>query len=152
MPGPPPKRTSRVRNQQAMSSWTTLPSAGRLGKPPALPSKRPAWSKATRVWWSKIWSSPMATQWREDDDELVRLALLREAVWDGEYTAALLAELRALEDRHGLNPLARLKLRWAIEGEDEPAGSGKDATVVELRRRRGQSKRPSDEHVYDALR
>jgi hypothetical protein len=95
----------------------------------------------------------MATQWREDDDELVRLALLREAVWEGEFSAALLAEMRQIEDRHGLNPLARLKLRWAIEGEDEPAGSAKDATVLELaRRRRGEGSRQRRGDPYEALR
>jgi hypothetical protein len=105
-----------------------------------LPVKRPGWSKATRDWWKAIWASPMATQWRADDAELVRAALLWECVWSGEFSAALLAELRAIEDRHGLSPLARLKLRWSIE-DDSDALTGSDATVTSItaRARNGMS-------------
>jgi hypothetical protein len=102
-----------------------------------LPTKRPAWTKATRDWWKVIWASPMATRWREDDDELVRLAALREEFWSGDYTAALLAEIRAIEDRHGLNPLARMKLRWTIEDEGEEL-TGSDATVTSITARAGK--------------
>jgi hypothetical protein len=98
----------------------------------------------------------MATRWREDDDELVRLAALREEFWAGDYTAALLGEIRAIEDRHGLNPLARMKLRWTIEDEGDGL-TGSDATVTSItararNRMSGAERAAVAKDPYEALR
>jgi len=53
-----------------------------------------------------MWQSPEVVE---------RLALLWERLWVAdEPSASLLAEMRAIEDRLGLNPRAMLQLRWRI--------------------------------------
>lgn len=60
----------------------------------------------------------MATEWLDaDQDTLVRLALLINLEKCGEANATLLSEIRQLEDRFGLSPSARLRLRWEIAPE-----------------------------------
>lgn len=121
MPPYPKPDAERVRRNAPQFSWTILPAAGREGDPPVLPKGR-RWKAATREWWAKLWATPQATQWREDDSELHRLALLHELVWASDAPAAtLLAEMRQIEDRHGLNPKAMLQLRWMVEATPEPA-------------------------------
>jgi hypothetical protein len=58
----------------------------------------------------------MASVWL-DADVLVlrRLASLMDMFHSGEITAMLLAEIRQLEDRLGLSPLARRRLQWEID-------------------------------------
>lgn len=83
-------------------------------------------SKETRSWWSTMWSSPMAAAWLDADvPGLVRLASLVEVVHTGKASAGVLAEIRQLEDRFGLSPLARRRLQWEVSqagggSADEP--------------------------------
>lgn len=113
----------RRRKNTGQAQWQQLPREGRKGKAPALPKGK--WSTSTREWWKTIWSSPMATVWQDADiDPLVRLARLREIEASGEeVTAALLAQMTAIEDRFGLSPKARRVLQWEItraETEADP--------------------------------
>ncbi len=63
----------------------------------------------------------MATLWIDADRFMLeRLAGLVDRVHRGVATAALLGEVRLLEDRFGLSPLSRQRLRWTIG--DAPAG------------------------------
>lgn len=58
----------------------------------------------------------MATTWIEADvPALRRLGELVERVARGEVSAMILAEIRQLEDRFGLSPLARRRLEWELE-------------------------------------
>lgn len=136
MPGPAPKPADRRARRNATTGSRTLPAAGRPGKAPALGvrpatantmSKRPAWLKATRVWWAAIWSSPMAIAWLDADvGPLRRLALMHDDFWRGDLTQA--SEMRQLEDRFGLGPLARRKLEWTVgNAEAEQPAPGKPA-------------------------
>jgi hypothetical protein len=73
---------------------------------------------STREWWATVWSSPMAVVYLEADvPALARLAVLVDRLERGEGGggARLLAEVRSLEDRFGLSPLARRRLQWEIE-------------------------------------
>jgi hypothetical protein len=89
-----------------------LPAAGSRRKPPPLKGG----SAATRAWWKTAWSSPMAALWLEADvPALQRLARLLGVLERGEPSALLLAEIRQLEDRFGLSPLARRRLLWEVE-------------------------------------
>lgn len=57
----------------------------------------------------------MATVWIDADvAAVVRLAELREALRHEPGTAALHAQVNALEDRLGLTPGARRRLQWEI--------------------------------------
>jgi hypothetical protein len=84
-------------------------------------------SASTRAWWKTIWASPMAAVWLEADvPALTRLARLLDLLGEGEPSALLLAEVRHLEDRFGLSPLARRRLQWEIaQASDEPLTPGK---------------------------
>ena len=96
----------------------------RRAKPPALPKGYPAVSKK---WWQTVWASPMAAVYLEADvSALVRLAGL---VGDPDPSPPVLAEIRQLEDRFGLSPLACRRLQWEIEqttGTETPAVAGQD--------------------------
>lgn len=117
MPGPLPKPPDqRRRRNKDQGQWQLLPSEGRHGRPPDLPTRRPAWLKATRAWWKTIWASPMATVWLPADvPALVRLATLVELVGRGEASTVLLWEMRQIEDRFGLSPRSRRALQWEVE-------------------------------------
>lgn len=113
---PKPDAERRRRNAPTFD-WVHLPKAGRKGRPPALPTRKPTWHAGTRKWWADLWATPQATQWDETDAELYRLAMLHELTMYGSAGGALpalLAEMRQIEDRHGLNPKALLQLRWII--------------------------------------
>jgi len=72
-------------------------------------------AKETRAWWKTIWSSPMSHAYLDADvPGLVRLASLVERVHRDEASASTLAEIRQLEDRYGLSPLARRRLQWEV--------------------------------------
>jgi hypothetical protein len=83
---------------------------------------------ATRVWWELVWSSPMAAVYLPADvPTLVRLAQLLDQQ-RGVASMRVLAEVRLLEDRFGLSPLARRRLQWEV---DQSAGVEPDAPVEE---------------------
>lgn len=116
MPGPAPKPASQRRRVNKTTGRRTLPAKAPRRRAPALGTRRPAWLMATRAWWATIWASPMSTTWiAADVPALKRLAVLVELVGRGQVSATLLAEIRQLEDRFGLSPLARRKLEWEIE-------------------------------------
>jgi hypothetical protein len=104
----------------------TLPAKTERKKTPTLPGSS-RYSKSTRDWWSTVWRSPMAAVWLEADaPALVRLAGLNELLEQGEATAMVLAEIRQLEDRFGLSPMARRRLQWEVEQagvEPKPAAA-----------------------------
>ncbi|MGD9996968.1 MAG: hypothetical protein AB7R77_05960 [Ilumatobacteraceae bacterium] len=123
MPAAYPKPDAERRNRNVKAfDWSDLPAAGRPGKPPKLPALR-TWSAETRRWWAELWSKPQATAWDQTGSTAVGMAVLYEDLQhvDPARVAGLLAELRAHEDRHGLNPKAMLQLRWRIVKPEEPA-------------------------------
>lgn len=137
-----PKPDLEKRNKMPMAfGWTDLPAEGRLGPPPKLPQLG-GWCEQTRDAWAELWSSPQATAWDQTGRTMHGWAvahheLHRDLYYDDNgkpiqppNKTALLAEMRQIEDRHGLNPKAMLQLRWRIV-EDEPEVS---APVVKTRR------------------
>lgn len=128
MPGPPPNPNARRRNKRP--EWRTLPATGRAGDPPEFPLPRP--SVAVRVLWIDLWRTPQAVAW----DALgwtrlvARYAKLLIAAEKSNATAAILAEVRQLEDRLGLSPMAMKRLQWEIG--DVPVAQEEDADVASL--------------------
>ncbi|MEO5576782.1 MAG: hypothetical protein ABIR67_01565 [Gaiellaceae bacterium] len=101
--------------------------------PPILPDSD-ALLERTREWWRTVWSSPMAAVFLEADvAALARLATLVDRVYRGESSARLLGEIRALEDRFGLSPLARRRLQWEVDRAAAVAGGGGGAGEAEER-------------------
>lgn len=130
MPGPPAKKDARRRN--ARPDWRTLPADGRSGRAPAWPIGRP--SKAETALWRSLWSTPQAVAWEELG--WVRLVcryarlLLSAEVPDAPVT--LLGEVRQLEDRLGLSPMAMRRLQWEIGEAAAKPSARKGATVTQL--------------------
>jgi hypothetical protein len=73
----------------------------------------------------------MATEWiAADEDTLIRLAYMLDAEARGQANATLRGEIRHLEDRFGLSPMARRKLGWEVGPE-----GGADVRRLPSRRR-----------------
>ena len=98
-------------------------------KPPVLPDAE-TFLVGTRDYWATLWASPMAAAWVDADvPGLVRLTRLVDLTARGDDRAQVLSEIRQLEDRFGLSPLARRRLQWEIDqistasvetGENDP--------------------------------
>lgn len=110
--GPPPNPNARRRNKRP--EWRTLPAAGRTGDPPEFPLTRP--SVAVLALWLDLWCTPQSVAWEALGwTRLVaRYAKLLVNAEKSNATAALLAEVRQLEDRLGLSPMAMKRLQWEI--------------------------------------
>jgi hypothetical protein len=106
---------------------TQLPAEGRQGEPPAWPlAASAAYDDQT---WRDLWSTPQAAAWERLGIGCIRMVaryvvLLAEADV-GEPKAAM--EVRQIEDRLGLSPLAMLRLRWEIAADEVAAQRPKAA-------------------------
>lgn len=112
-----------------------LPSTGRAGDAPRWPLS----GRAPKVW-GELWVLPQAVAWEQLHHERVvaryARALVRAEKPDA--SAAVMSEVRQLEDRLGLSPMAMLRLGWEIAAVappaagvlEEPAGAG--AEVAQL--------------------
>ena len=126
MPGPAPKRNARRRNVRP--DWRTLPADGFDGAVPDWPldSDEPGL-------WVSLWRTPQAVAWHDLGWTRVvaRYAVLVLTSERGEANAALLAEIRQLEDRLGLSPMAMKRLQWEV-GPRTEAMAVSDDNVVDL--------------------
>jgi hypothetical protein len=123
MSGPPPKPASQRRRRNKAQAVVKLPSEPSKRTVPALPDSGKL-LKSTREWWRTVWSSPMAAVWLEADmPALARLAKLVDEAARGEVAGQVLVEVRQLEDRFGLSPLARRRLQWGV---DQAGGEASD--------------------------
>jgi hypothetical protein len=130
LPKPPGHRR---RERPTQGRWRTLPPDRPFKRPPPLPTRKPAWLKATRSWWQTIWSSPMASVWIEADvPALIRLAEMVEARARGKLGATETVAMTALEDRFGLSPKARRALQWEVS-QAEQAEPARIVNVPKLR-------------------
>ncbi len=149
-PKPPGQRVRRNREQ---SEWRQLPAGGRSGRAPK-PRTSVVWGEFGQAYWRALWSSPMAATYTEADVfPLTRLCSLvdrRERVEagdpevfaassvDGEVTVVRGfdgdGEIRQLEDRFGISPLARRRLQWEVaQAERSPSAKRGPAEVRKLR-------------------
>lgn len=82
--------------------------------------------------WVELWSSPQAAAWEQLGwTRLVaRYSKLLIAAERANATAALLGEVRQLEDRLGLSPMAMRRLQWEIGPPD--VSEEQDADVANL--------------------
>jgi hypothetical protein len=115
MPSPIPKPISQRRRRNTVAGVAKLDASGRKGVAPR-PKTSISLCPVALDYWKTLWASPMATIYTDADVfPLTRLAILiheREtgaAVWNAD------GEIRQLEDRFGVSPLARRRLNWEIE-------------------------------------
>lgn len=142
MPGPPPKPASERRHRgKPRANTAILPAGGRTGPIPKWPL-----AGRTPAGWADLWRMPQAVMWEQQGTLMVvaRYAVLRNLVQNPEslddVNAAAWSELRQLEDRLGLSPMALLRLQWEIEGttvreDDDPETEGTGSRVDEVRAR-----------------
>lgn len=75
---------------------------------------------AERAMWAELWQSPQAAIWAESAATRHDLALyVRWSIRAEQGDMKAAAEARQLSDRHGINPLALLRLRAEVEHTEE---------------------------------
>lgn len=132
MPGPAPKPADERARRNKTPVAMRLPAAGREGEPPEWPIGFGHGVLADKIW-AELWSTPQAVAWERLGwtrvvaryvDCLVSAERDLDDISDPKVYAAMLAaqakllpELRQLEDRLGLNPLALLRLQWVVDGD-----------------------------------
>lgn len=128
MPGPAPNPNARRRN--ARPDWVTLPAEGYQGDIPPWPLMNDP-SEAERELWLSLWRTPQASQWiRGQYERVVARYCAIVALSEIEPTAAILGEVRQMEDRLGLSPMALKRLQWEIpEQSSAPAGLAEVTTI-----------------------
>lgn len=90
--------------------------------------------------WLDLWRTPQAVAWEALGWTRVvaRYAKLLIAAEKTSATAALLGEVRQLEDRLGLSPMAMRRLQWEIAAvEPQTEGAAGVANLAEYRERLG---------------
>lgn len=80
--------------------------------------------------WVQLWASPQATAWESLGwtrmvARYAQVLLISERV---NAPAALLGEVRQMEDRLGLSPMAMRRLQWEVAPIDSAAGAPADVT------------------------
>jgi hypothetical protein len=113
-----------------MAALTQLPASGRDGETPDWPLSRA--TKAETAVWAQVWVTPQSVAWEQlgwtrSVARYVRLLCQAEKP---NASAAVAAEVRQMEDRLGLTPMAMLRLRWEIRPDEAPLAA---AEVVEGR-------------------
>lgn len=111
---PTPKPTAQRRRRNAIAGVAKLDKVGRKGPAPK-PKTTVELCPVAMDYWKTLWASPMALVYTDADVfPLSRMAVLvheRET----ERSTAGDSELRQLEDRFGVSPLARRRLNWEID-------------------------------------
>lgn len=122
MPGPAPKSPSERRRTNVAIAEQLLPRAGRKGPVPKwpLPGKPRAGESAL---WSDLWKTPQAVAWERLGWTRVvaRYARVTVEAEMPDASASILAEVRQLEDRLGLSPMAMRRLMWKVDDRDDLA-------------------------------
>lgn len=135
MPGPAPKDPANRRRRNAAVGKTLLPAGGRQGDAPVWPIA----NRSEPDVWAELWATPQATAWEAQGWTRVvaRYALLVESTEDAENpaSAAILAEVRQMEDRLGLNPKAMRSLLWEVTSDElsEKRDEGKASKATSKR-------------------
>lgn len=126
MPGGPlPKPAGQRRRRNLAPRGVQLPIGGRKGPIPPL-SGASELLPSSRALWRELWRSPMAVTWLEIDAyPLRRMVSMVDARERGDSSSSLASEIRQLEDRFGLSPIARRRLNYEI--------SAAAANVADLR-------------------
>lgn len=137
MAGPDPNPNARRRNARV----------GPRKLPPTRTASAPDWplvkapTKPQRELWARIWTAPQAVVWEEQGwastRVVARYVLLSLLAEKPTAPSSLLAEVRQIEDRLGLSPVAMRRLMWTVdESAQEPRtesdAEADDAVVIDL--------------------
>lgn len=115
----PKPADQRARVNRPPTAAVQLPPEGWHGDVPPWPFANKARSDCAL--WVELWGTPQAAAWARMGPGLARIvARYVVTVRQAGVDPRLLAEIRQLEDRLGLNPLAMRRLGWEI-AQDEVA-------------------------------
>ncbi len=115
MPGPIPKDAATRQRTNRKSTAADLPAQGGAAFQHDLPEKADGWHARTKSFWSRVWSSPMASKYVEADlDGLYILAELMDQ-FHVAPDRELAAEIRLQRVAFGLTPIDRSRLQWKVE-------------------------------------
>lgn len=127
---PKPDHLRRNRNPTLAPGTTILDARAHAKRAPKWPLL--GQSDREKELWRRVWRTPQSVMWEragwsESVARYVRLlavtelgGLLVEREVAITPSPGLLGEVRQLEDRLGLSPLAMLRLRWVIQDEEVP--------------------------------
>jgi hypothetical protein len=126
--------------------WHLLPAEGNTE--PAPEQVAPLGTYGKRLW-ERLWVSPEATMWRDEDVHAVSRRCELEDTWRNIYTQhperdevsmmkAISAQIDVLDNRLGLTPYGRTRLHWQIVPRAEIPGSQDDEKSVPVKRPRLQ--------------
>lgn len=122
--GKPPSENARHHSPTLDSTSMKLPRSGRPGKAPAWPlDDKPTTSESKA--WQQLWKLPQAVAWErlESTRAVARYVVVLVESEKRGAPAALLSEVRQMEDRLGLSPMALLRLRWSIVADELATGA-----------------------------
>lgn len=125
MPGPAPDPNRRRRNVKIAGQ--VLPAEGRDGVLPGWPLQ--GQSDLEAEMWGQVWSTPQAVAWERLGwvRAVARYVRLCVAAEEPGSPVSLAGEVRQMEDRLGLSPMAMRRLEWTVgEGEAEAESSEDD--------------------------
>lgn len=121
MPGPTPKPINMRQRRNKKASRTTLEVApiqdSYLKMPPHPTGQK--WKAQVLDYWKNFTSSPVVKEYLVTDLTLVYRYCILYQDFLQTPTPALSGELRMLERELGMSPLARLRLEWQVEVNEE---------------------------------
>jgi len=130
MAGPPPKDPTQRRRRNATPGFEQLDPDGRTAPAPGWPF--PPASEAEIAKWGELWSLPQAVKWEEQHaEDIVALYVRALIAVTQDLDAKLMNEVRQLDNKLGISPLAMRNMRWEVAAkkieEPSPASNGKAA-------------------------
>jgi hypothetical protein len=116
-----PKHDPPSSNRRPRVGPVLLPASGRSGPTPHWPLVGRI-DPVVMIRWEQLWSTPQAVAWERMGTAtalmVARYCLMVVAAESPDSTAALLAQVVALEDRLGLSPKAMRMLLWQIAPDE----------------------------------
>src|ERR1035437_7182691 len=109
-----------------------ISASGHASKAPKWPLVKP--SKRELELWARLWKTPVSAAWEMLgwNDAVARYARLLALAERPKPLAMVLIEVRQLEDRLGLSPMALLLLRWeVVDDQDERGAEAGSANVLD---------------------
>lgn len=79
----------------------------------------PLWGNVAEAWWKWAWDQPISGLWETADHPALCRRALMEQVFTMAPQAALAAQMLSLDDRLGLTPTSRMRMRVKYEDEAE---------------------------------
>jgi len=131
---PKPEGQRRNPNPVLGGKIRRLAATGHADKAPKWPLPRP--NKRELELWARLWKTPVSVAWESLGwvEVIARYARLAAIAELPKPPGPVLVEVRQLEDRLGLSPMALLRLRWEIADEDEPRAKDQ-SNVLDVRER-----------------